>query len=66
MYSSRSARFSALHTFQALGNSESPHATTACGAPSRSFKALKDINLDTLEAVIRYGLAAQNEKGKLM
>ena len=29
------------------------------------FKALKDINIDTLEAVIRYGLAAQNEKGKL-
>ena len=30
------------------------------------FKALKDINIDTLEAAIRYGLAAQNEKGKLM
>ena len=30
------------------------------------FKALKDINLDTLEAVIRYGLAAQDEEGKLM
>src|SRR5271155_2596303 len=29
------------------------------------FKALKDINIDTLEAAIRYGLAAQNEKGKL-
>jgi hypothetical protein len=29
------------------------------------FKALKDINIDTLEAVIRYGLAAQDEKGKL-
>ena len=27
---------------------------------------LKDINIDTLEAAIRYGLAAQNEKGKLM
>ncbi len=25
------------------------------------FKALKDINIDTLEAAIRYGLAAQNE-----
>jgi hypothetical protein len=30
-YSSPSARFSALHTFQAFGNSEN-HATTACGA----------------------------------
>ncbi|HEV3218734.1 MAG TPA: DUF1801 domain-containing protein [Candidatus Acidoferrales bacterium] len=30
------------------------------------FKALKDINVDTLEAAIRHGLAAQNEKGKLM
>ena len=30
------------------------------------FKALKDINIDTLEAAIRYGLAAQIEKGKLM
>src|SRR5579859_3095902 len=30
------------------------------------FKALKDINIDTLEAAIRDGLAAQNEKGKLM
>jgi hypothetical protein len=30
------------------------------------FKALKDINIDTLEAAIGYGLAAQNEKGKLM
>jgi hypothetical protein len=29
------------------------------------FKALKDINIDTLEAAIRHGLAAQNEKGKL-
>jgi hypothetical protein len=29
------------------------------------FKALKDTNIDTLEAAIRYGLAAQNEKGKL-
>ena len=29
------------------------------------FKALKDINIGTLEAAIRYGLAAQNEKGKL-
>jgi Domain of unknown function (DU1801) len=29
------------------------------------FKALKDINIETLEAAIRYGLAAQNEKGKL-
>src|ERR1700677_1469705 len=29
------------------------------------FKALKDINIDTLEAAIRCGLAAQNEKGKL-
>ncbi len=28
------------------------------------FKSLKDINVDTLEAAIRYGLAAQNEKGK--
>ena len=26
------------------------------------FKALKDINIDTLEAAIRYGLAAQDEK----
>jgi hypothetical protein len=25
------------------------------------FKALKDINIDTLEAAIRYGLAAQND-----
>jgi hypothetical protein len=30
------------------------------------FKALKDINIDTLEAAIRDGLAPQNEKGKLM
>ena len=29
------------------------------------FKALKDIDVATLEAAIRYGLAAQNEKGKL-
>src|ERR1700678_878443 len=29
------------------------------------FKSLKDINIDTLEAAIQYGLAAQNEKGKL-
>jgi hypothetical protein len=29
------------------------------------FKALKDINMDTLVAAIRLGLAAQNEKGKL-
>jgi Domain of unknown function (DU1801) len=28
------------------------------------FKALKDINIDSLEAAIRHGLAAQNEKGK--
>jgi len=26
------------------------------------FKALKDINIDTLEAAIRYGLSAHNEK----
>ena len=26
------------------------------------FKTLKDLNIDTLEAAIRYGLAAQNEK----
>jgi hypothetical protein len=26
------------------------------------FKALKDINIETLEAAIRYGLAAQHEK----
>src|SRR5271168_2696002 len=30
------------------------------------FNALKDINIDTLEAAIRHGLAAKNEKGKLM
>jgi hypothetical protein len=30
------------------------------------FKALKDINIDALEAAIRYGLAARNEKGKPM
>jgi len=29
------------------------------------FKALKDIDIGTLEAAIRYGFAAQNEKGKL-
>ena len=29
------------------------------------FKALKDINIDTLEAAIRDRLAAQNEKGEL-
>src|SRR5580704_1839246 len=29
------------------------------------FKALKDINIDTLEAAIRDGLAARNEKGKV-
>jgi hypothetical protein len=27
------------------------------------FKALKDINIETLEAAIRYGLAVQNELG---
>ncbi|HXZ19032.1 MAG TPA: DUF1801 domain-containing protein [Candidatus Acidoferrales bacterium] len=27
------------------------------------FKTLKDINLDTLEAAIRYGVEAQNKKG---
>jgi hypothetical protein len=26
------------------------------------FKTLKDVNVDTLEAAMRYGLAAQNEK----
>ena len=26
------------------------------------FKALKDVNIDTLEAAIRYGLAAQKKK----
>jgi hypothetical protein len=26
------------------------------------FKALRDVNIDTLEAAIRYGLAVQNEK----
>jgi Domain of unknown function (DU1801) len=30
------------------------------------FKTLKDINIDTLEAAIRYGFEAQNEKGELM
>src|SRR5215203_4570889 len=30
------------------------------------FKTLKDINIDTLEAAIRYGFEGQNEKGGLM
>ena len=30
------------------------------------FKTLKDINIDTLEASIRYGFEAQNEKGGLI
>jgi len=30
------------------------------------FKTLKDINLDILEAAIRYGVEAQNEKGEPM
>src|SRR5258705_13994070 len=30
------------------------------------FKTLKDINIDLLEAAIRYGVEAQNEKGELM
>lgn len=30
------------------------------------FKTLKDINIDILEAAIRYGFDAQNEKGELM
>ena len=30
------------------------------------FKTLKDINLEILEAAIRYGFEAQNEKGGLM
>ena len=30
------------------------------------FKALKDINAETLEAAIRFGFEAQNEKGGLM
>ena len=30
------------------------------------FKTLKDINIRTLEAAIRYGFEAQNEKGGLM
>jgi Domain of unknown function (DU1801) len=30
------------------------------------FKTLKDINMDILEAAIRYGVEAQNEKGELM
>ena len=29
------------------------------------FKTLKDINVETLEAAIRFGLAARNEKGKV-
>ncbi len=29
------------------------------------FKALKDINIDTLEAAIRDGIAARDEKGKV-
>jgi hypothetical protein len=29
------------------------------------FKMLKDINMDILEAAIRYGFEAQNEKGEL-
>lgn len=30
------------------------------------FKTLKDIKIDVLEAAIRHGLEAQNEKGELM
>ena len=30
------------------------------------FKTLKNINVDILEAAIRYGVEAQNEKGELM
>jgi hypothetical protein len=30
------------------------------------FKTLKDINIEILEAAIRYGFEAQNEKGSLM
>ena len=30
------------------------------------FKTLKEINIDMLEAAIRYGVEAQNEKGALM
>ena len=30
------------------------------------FKTLKDINIEILEAAIRYGFEAQNEKGALM
>ena len=30
------------------------------------FKTLKDINIDILEAAIRYGVEAQNEKGEQM
>ena len=29
------------------------------------FKTLKDINIDVLEAAIRFGFKAQNEKGEL-
>ena len=30
------------------------------------FKTLRDINIDILEAAIRYGFEAQHEKGELM
>ena len=30
------------------------------------FKTLKDINIEILETVIRYGVESQNEKGELM
>ena len=30
------------------------------------FKTLKDINIEVLEAAMRYGFEAQNEKGELM
>ena len=30
------------------------------------FKTLKDINVDILEAAMRYGVGAQNEKGELL
>jgi hypothetical protein len=30
------------------------------------FKTLKEINIEILEAAIRYGFEAQNEKGELM
>jgi hypothetical protein len=30
------------------------------------FKTLKDINIDVLEAAIRFGFVGQNEKGELM